>query len=100
MDSLSIMVLLLIAFLAWSQAIEWLFWIILFVIIVTAKSIPLAIFILAIVGGMWYLNLRQYWFIALIAIAAIVLVMSRKHKGAGSEMYSPELMKLLGGGME
>lgn len=85
------------AFLAWSQNLEWLFWGLILLLIITARSIGLTVIIILLVGAMWFLELRQYWFVFLVIIAGVVLALSGRKKGAGQEMYSPELMKLLGG---
>ena len=96
-DPLSTLVLLLIAFLAWSQGMDWLFYIMLLIAIITAKSLSLLVVVVFSIGILWYFELKQYWFVALFVIMGVVLILAERKKKTGGEFYSPELMKLLGG---
>ena len=99
MDVFAIIVLLLISFLAWQQGIQWLFVGGIILLILMARSIAITIVVLAGIGGVYFLDLQQYWWIVMCLIAGVVLVISGKKGEAagGGEFYSPELMKLLGG---
>ena len=100
MDTLSIVILLLVAFLAFNQGITWLFVGALILIIVAARSVSVAFLIIVGVGILYLLNLHEYWYILLILIVVIlILTKGLSEQAGGAEgMYSPELMQLLGGG--
>ena len=91
-------VLLLITFIAWSLDITWLFFGLLILFILTSGSVAISVITLLGVGALYLLNLKDYWFIALFGIVAVILLVeSRKKQPKGEEYYSPELMQLLGG---
>ena len=101
MDTLSFVVLMLIAFLALSQNIVWLFAAIMGLMLILAGSWPLRIVILIGTIGIYFFELQQYWFIFFVVLSGlIILIGERKPQtgGGGDEQYSPELMRLLGGG--
>ena len=99
MDTLSIVILLLIAFLGFSQNITWLFVGALILIVIASRSIGVTFLIISGIGAIYLLNLHQYWYVLLILIAVIlILTKGMKEEGEGAGMYSPELMQLLGGG--
>ena len=98
MDTLSIVILLLVAFLGYNQGITWLFVGALILIIIASRSIGVTFLIIAALGALYLLNLGEYWYILLILIA-VVLILTKGMKEQQTEgMYSPELMQLLGGG--
>lgn len=70
----------------------------LFIAILTSRSLAVSVIVVLSVGILWYFELRQYWFVALFVIMGVVLLISERKKRTGGEFYSPELMKLLGGG--
>jgi peptidoglycan/LPS O-acetylase OafA/YrhL len=92
-------VLLLIAFIAWSQSIEWLFFLVIGALMIASKNLVFAVFIAVVIGSLWIIQLQQYYFLGLIIIAIVILgVAIIQHKqGGGKEYVSPELMRLLGG---
>lgn len=100
MDTLSLVVLMLIAFLALSQNIVWLFAAIMGVMLILAGSWLLRIVILAGTAGIYFLEMQQYWFIFFAVLAGLIIIIGERKPptGGGDEQYSPELMKLLGGG--
>lgn len=100
MDSLSMVLLLIVAFVGWSQGITWLFLGSLILLMVTARSIGVMCLVLGGLFAVYFLKLGQYWYVVLILMALIiVLTKGRKEKGGyGSEMYSPEMMQQLLGG--
>ena len=92
-------VLLLITFIAWSLGIEWLFFGMLILFVLTSGSVAVSAVTLAGVGLMYFLGLSEYWFIIMLVIVGVMLLVQGKKKDSGQqEYYSPELMKLLGGG--
>ena len=97
MDTFTIIVMLLIAFLAWNMNMMWLFYAIVGIVMVTAKSWAIAIVLLVGVAALYFLKLEQYFLIFFIIIVGLVLIISEKRGGGKSESYSPELMRLLGG---
>jgi len=102
MDPFAVIVLLLISFLAWQYNIQWLFLGGLVLLIIMARSIAITVAVLGGIGFLYYFGMKEYWWIVLCIIAGIVIVISTKKGGghgadAGGEMYSPELMRLLGG---
>ncbi len=99
MDTLSIVILLIVAFLGYSQGIIWLFVGALILIIITARSVGVAFLIIAALGALYLLNLGEYWYILLILLAVILILTKGMKEGAGGEggAYSPELMQLLQG---
>jgi len=101
MDTLSIVVLLLIAFIGFSQGITWLFVGALVLIVIASRSLGVAVLIIVGVGTLYLLNLHEYWYVLLILIVVILILTKglTEQGAAGAEgMYSPELMQLLGGG--
>ena len=100
MDSLSIIVMLLIAFLGLQQGIHWLFIGVMFLTAVIAKNWGLRIIIVLGTAAMYLLNLSQYWFVLFAVIAGLTILLAEKtgdSGGGGEEAYSPELMRMLGG---
>ncbi|MBI1973868.1 hypothetical protein HYS54_03560 [Candidatus Micrarchaeota archaeon] len=100
-DTLSMVILLLIAFAAWSQGITWLFFGSLVLLVVVARSVSIFIVVALGLGAVYFLKLQQYLFLIMVVIAAAIILVKGRHEtssGGGGEMYSPELMKLLGGG--
>ncbi|GEM_PF-1712731 len=98
MEPFTLIVLLLIAFLAWSQSIEWLFYIAMAGLVISSKNIPYSLFVVAVVGTLWFLKLQQYYFVGLVVIALVTLaIAAMQHKGGGEEYLSPELLRMLGG---
>lgn len=98
MDTLSVAVLLLLAFMAWGSGITWLFVGAMILFVITVRSFGLIALVLGGIGAIYFLHLQQHWFIIAAGITGLaILIASRKEK-AGSEAYSPELMRLLGGG--
>jgi hypothetical protein len=98
LDTLSIVVILLMAFIGYVEHITWLFigGLILFILVV--RSIGLVVLAIGGIAAMHFVKLlRDNWIVVLvIIIGLIILVTSRKEEGGG-EMYSPELMQMLGG---
>lgn len=90
-------ILLLLAFLAWSQGITWLFLGSLVLFIIVARSIGIVFLVITGIAALYFLHMQQYWFILLILIVAFILLVQSKKQAGASEMYSPELMRLLGG---
>jgi len=97
MDSLSVIILLLMAFLAWSSKVEWLFLVLLLLVIIVSKSKLIAFLIITGVGFIYFFRLTDYFFLFFLVIAGVILFMGAKKKAIGTENYSPELMRLLGG---
>ncbi|MBS3060084.1 MAG: hypothetical protein J4432_01095 [DPANN group archaeon] len=99
MDSLSIVIVLLVTFLAYQQGIPWLFWgsVLLFVVTVRQPSV-IIVFGLGLLA-LQFLRLQDFWFIILAIIVAFVLMTQKEQPkpAGGEELYSPELMELLGG---
>lgn len=96
MDQLSTVILLLIAFLAFYQGIAWIFLGLMVILILSSKSMGLsALFGLAL-ALTWVLGSGELWLYVFILTAVLVMLAKRKENDAAS-MYSPELMKLLGG---
>ncbi|MEM0372694.1 MAG: hypothetical protein QXO69_02535 [archaeon] len=99
MDTLSLVVLMFIAFLALSQNILWLFAVLMGLMVVLAGSWLLRIVIIAGAAGIYFFNMQQYWFVFFAALAGLIIIIGEKKQGGGGEeQYSPELMRLLGGG--
>jgi len=102
MDTLSIAVLLLIAFLAFQQGIVWLFAGIMVLTAIITKSWGVRIIIiLGTVALVLFEFLSQYWFVLFALIAGLVILINERTSGGGgggNEAYSPELMQMLGGG--
>jgi len=98
MDTMTTVVLLLISFLAWQQGLNWLFFGMLIILIIVSRNITITIVTLLAMAGM-YLGFDQYWwaFFALIAGITVYYASRGTKGGRGSEYYSPELMRLLGG---
>ncbi len=97
MDPMTVIILLLVAFLAWQQGIDWLFIVTFALMVVLARSITITLVAVLAVIAM-YMGYAQYWWIFLMVIGGIALYASAKKGGGGGEYYSPELMRLLGGG--
>ena len=96
MDRFSTIVLLIIAFLAWYQEITWLFIGLMIILVLTSKSLSLAaLFVFAAVIT-YYLNMQIVW-VAMLALAAIAVLLAKRKEASASGMYSPELLRLLGG---
>ncbi len=85
------------AFLAWSMQINWLFFVLLFLVIVVSKSKLIAFLIITGTAFIYLFRLTDYFFLFFLLIAGVVILMGAKERGGGAEMYSPELMRLLGG---
>jgi len=98
MDTISMTILLLIAFVAWSQGITWLFVGALILFIIVARSIGIAFLAIAGISLLYFLQLGEYWFVILIMLVVVILLVKDRKGAAGGEFYSPELMKLLAGG--
>jgi hypothetical protein len=100
MDTLSLVVLMLIAFLALSQNIAWLFALVMGIMLLLAGNWPIRIVILIGTIGIYFFELTQYWFIFFAALAGLIIIIGERKppSGGGEEAYSPELMRLLGGG--
>lgn len=101
MDTLSIAVLLLIAFLAFQQEIIWLFAGIMVLTAIITKSWGVRIvIILGTIALVLFEFLSQYWFVLFALIAGLVILINERssNKEGGNEAYSPELMQMLGGG--
>jgi len=97
-DSSSMVILLLITFLAWSINIPWLFVGLLILFVLTSGSVAVSAVTLIGVGLLTILKQEQYWFVLLFIIIGLALMLqSRKKEAKGEEYYSPELMQLLGG---
>ncbi len=96
MDPFTLIVMLLIAFLAWNSNVNWLFVLLLLLIVITSKSKAIAAWIIIGFGSLYFLGLTQYYFIMFVITAGIIIAIGEK-KGSSSEYYSPELMRLLGG---
>ncbi|NYZ80125.1 hypothetical protein H0N95_02640 [Candidatus Micrarchaeota archaeon] len=103
MDTLSLVVLMLISFLALSQGITWLFAVIMGVMLILSGSWPLRIVILIGTVGIYIFEseLKPYWFVFFAVLAGLIILIGERKPstgGGGEEQYSPELMRLLGGG--
>lgn len=100
MDALSLTILLLIAFVALNQKITWLFFGAIILFILVCRSISVILILIAALAAMYIFKLQEHWFVVLaLVVGAVILVQSRKGGAPeGGEMYSPELMRLLGGG--
>lgn len=100
MDTFSMVVILLIAAIAYAQGIWWLFIGMLLLFILTIGSLPLILVTLAGFGFLYFFDLKQHWFIFLVILLGLTIIISERKKpaGASEEYYSPELMQLLGGG--
>lgn len=97
MDPFTIIVMLLVAFLAWNMNLMWLFYIIIGIVIVTSKSWPIAIILVLSLGSLYFFNLQDYFLVFFVIIIGLVLVITQRKGGGAAEAYSPELMRLLGG---
>lgn len=97
-DTSSMVVLLLITFIAWSLNITWLFVGLLILFILTSGSAAVSAVTLVGVGILYVLKLEQYWFVLMFVIIGLILLLESRKKGTKTEeYYSPELMQLLGG---
>ncbi len=96
MDPMSLIILLLVSFLALQQGLETLFYLTFIVLIVLARSVPITV-IGVLVLAMVYFGYSKYWWIFLGILAGIILYGAAKSEKGGGEYYSPELMRLLGG---
>ena len=98
MDPFTIIVMLLVAFLAWNMNLMWLFYIIMGIVIVTSRSWAIAIVLVLSLGALYFFKLQDYFLVFFVVIIGVVLVITQRKGGKGaSEAYSPELMRLLGG---
>ena len=97
MDQFSTITLMIIAFLAWNQQIPWLFLLMMVVLVLSSKSISLASLFIAGAIITWFINVREIWLGVLVILTIMVIIAKRKEEDAAG-MYSPELMRLLGGG--
>ncbi len=98
MDTSSMVVLLLITFIAWSLGVEWLFAGLLILFLITSGSIAISLVTLLGVAALYLFKLQQYWFVLLFVVIGLMLAMQgRKKEPSAEEYYSPELMQLLGG---
>lgn len=100
MDTISVIFILIMTFLSFQQGISWLFYGSVLLFIVTVRQPSIIFIFLLIIGIMQYFNLFDYWFILLAVIVAFVLMRQPPEQapaGGADEMYSPELMELLGG---
>jgi ABC-type Fe3+-siderophore transport system permease subunit len=98
LDSLSVVVLLLLAFLAWSMNVQILALGAVIFLIILARSFAIAAVVIIGMGSLYFFKLDDYWFIIFVVIAGVCLFLSERKGSAGGEAYSPELMRLLGGG--
>ena len=99
MDTFSLVVILLIAFIAYANGIWWLFLGMLVLFIITMRSKALIALTLAGFGIMYFLKLEQHWFIFMIVVLGLAVAINERNKPAGGQEYmSPELMQLLSGG--
>jgi len=97
-ESSSMVILLLITFLAWTIDITWLFVGLLILFVLTSGSVAVSAVTLIGVGLLTVLKQEQYWFVLLFVIIGLTLMLQgRKKETKGEEYYSPELMQLLGG---
>ena len=97
METVSMVILLIIAFLAWSEGITWLFVGSLILFIILARSITVMFVAIIGIAALYLLRLGQYWFIMLIIVILIALLVQSRKRAKAPEFYSPELMRLLGG---
>lgn len=98
-DTSSMVILLLIAFIAWTiPGLEWLFLGLLILFLLTSGSIAISVFTLMGVAVLYLLELKQYWFVLMFILVGLILLLEgRRKKPREEEYYSPELMQLLGG---
>jgi hypothetical protein len=100
MDPFSMIIVLLIALMAWSQGISWLFFGAIILFIITARRIGIIAIALVVFGTIYVLKLRsieQLFIVAVVLVGATLWAARKEEAGGGGEMYSPELMQLLGG---
>ena len=97
MDTVSVTVLLLLAFMAWGSGITWLFIGATILFVITARSFGLILIVLGGFAVLYFFHLQEQWFIVAAVVIGIAILMASRKQKAGSEMYSPELMRLLGG---
>ena len=96
MDQFSTITLMIIAFLAWNQQIPWLFLLMMIVLVLSSKSIGLASLFIAGAIITYFVNVKEVWIGIVVLLVIFVLIAKRKEEDAAG-MYSPELMRLLGG---
>ena len=103
MDPFSTVIILLVAFLAWNSGVQWLFWGLMILFLVTVRNLAIVFVTLLGLGVLWLFRLNELfglpaWFIVFMIVVVLVLLTKKEEPAAGGEMYSPELMQLLGGG--
>ena len=98
MDTFTTVIMLLIAFMAWSMGFDYIFLGLAVFTIILAHSWGIAIILIIGVGSVYFFGLQDYWFILFIVLIAFILIRSEKSGGdkKQEEAYSPELMSLLG----
>lgn len=98
MDTLTLAIILLVAFVAYQQAVWWLFGIMIVLFLLLARSVGVSLLVIAGFGVLYLFKLQQHWFIFMVLIVGLAIVINERKKpaGAGEEAMSPELMQLLG----
>ncbi len=98
MDTFTTVVMLLIAFMAWSMGFDYIFLGLAAFTILLSHSWGMASILILGIGAVYLFGLKEYWFVLFIIIIAFVLIKNEKQgSNAGGGSYSPELMNLLGG---
>ena len=97
MDTFTTVVMLLIAFMAWQMGFDYIFLGLAAFTIILSHSKGMAAILIVGIGAMYFLELKEYWFVLFILVIAFVIIRSEKKGQRGGESYSPELMSLLGG---
>lgn len=96
MDTFSTAVMLLLLFLALQVGITWLWVGLLLLMAILVRRIGIILVVSGSVAALYFLKLQGYWFVFLVISLAAVLLFQKKEE-APPEMYSPEMMQLLGG---
>ena len=98
MDTFTTVIMLLIAFMAWSMGLDMIFLGLAGFTIILSHSWGIALILSIGVGSVYLFGLQEYWFVLFIILIAFILIKSEKSGGAKKqeEAYSPELMNLLG----
>ena len=98
MDTFTTVVMLLIAFMAWSMGFDYIFLGLAAFTILLSHSIGMASILIVGIGAVYLFGLKEYWFVVFIIVIAFILIKNeKKGSSAGGGSYSPELMSLLGG---
>ncbi|MFH0986660.1 MAG: hypothetical protein V1911_01285 [Candidatus Micrarchaeota archaeon] len=100
MDTLSLIVLLIVGFLAWQAEIPYIFWGIMLLTIIAARSVGIAVIIILGVGATYFLKANSYFLIIMLIMAGMILAINErnnKKESAGAGGYG-DLSALLGGG--